>query len=156
MAARLKSNVAWKTQDASARKVLAKLRGVRPKKPKPPVGGEPPAEVKKRNSGEQAYAEVALLWEKFIGVATAAPGYATGVPPAIDPGTLSGLLSSIKGINSFLCNLAGQITPKQAQRLVLYFEPGGLQEKFLAIKEAVKSQYGTGSSEYIAVRGIKW
>ena len=154
--ARLKSNSVWSSEEKSARKVLLKLRGVRPKKPKPPAEGEPPAEEKKRNSGEQAYGEVALLFEKFIGVATAAAGYATGVPVDISAGALNGLLSSLKGSNSFLCNLGAQISPKQKKRQKLYFEKGGFAEKFQAIKEAVKSQYGTQSEQYLAARAVKW
>ena len=156
VAARLKSNSVWSSEEKSARKVLDKLRGVRAQKPKPPAEGEPPVEEKKRNSGEQAYAEVALLFEKLIGVATAAAGYSTGVPAEISAGTLSGLLSALKGSNSFLCNLAAQISPKQKKRLKLYFEKGGFAEKFQAIKEAVKSQYGTKSEQYVAARAVKW
>ena len=156
VAARLKSNAAWKSEEKTARQVLNKLRGVRPPKPKAPAEGEPPVEAKKRNSGEQAYAEVAALFEKFIGVATAAAGYTTGAPAAITPGALNGLLSSLKGSNSFLCNLDAQIGPKQKKRQALYFDAGGFQAKFLAVKESVKSQYGTQSPEYQSVRGLKW
>ena len=156
VAARLKSNAAWKSEEKSARLVLNKLRGVRPQKPKTPAEGEPPTEVKKRNSGEQAYAEVAALFEKFIGIATGAAGYATGAPVAIAPGALNGLLSSIKGANAFLCGLDAQIGPKQKKRQALYFDPGGFKEKFHGVKESVKSQYGTQSPEYSAVKGVKW
>ena len=156
VAARLKSNSAWSSEEKSARKVLDKLRGVRPKKPKPPAEGEPPAEEKKRNSGEMAYGEVALLFEKFIGVATAAAGYSTGVPTEIATSALNGLLSSLKGSNSFLSNLASHISPKQQKRQKLYFANGSFAEKFQAIKEAVKSQYGTQSEQYLAVRVVKW
>ena len=89
-------------------------------------------------------------------MATAAAGYSTGVPAEISAGTLNGLLSALKGSNSFLCNLGAQISTKQKKRQKLYFEKGGFAEKFQTIKEAVKSQYGTKSEQYVAARAVKW
>lgn len=154
--ARLKSNAVWGAEFKSAKQVADKLRGKRPAKPKLPEEGEPPVEGKKRNSGEQAYAEAAALFEKFIGILTATAAYSTGVPAAISLGTLNGQLSGFKGLNSGLCTLAASIVTNQKKRLQLYFETGGLQEKFQSVKNAVKSQYGQNGPEYASVKGIRW
>jgi len=154
--ARLKSNPPWEPNWKSAKQTADKLRGQRPTKPKAPTEGEPPTATTTRNSGEQAYAEIAALFEKFISIVTAAPGYATAVPTAISPSSLNSQLSSLKGKNTGLSNLAADTITNQKKRLKLYYDPNGFQEKFQSIKDAVKSQYGQTSPEFIAVKGLKW
>ena len=154
--ARLKSNAVWSSEWVSAKQVADRLRGGRPPKPKAPAEGEPPETEKKRNSGEQAYAEVAGAFEKFIAIVLTAPGYAAGVPAAINAASLAGLLTAIKTQNSALCTLSAAILGNQKKRVKLYFEKGGFQEKFQAVKESVKSQYGQSSAEYQSVKAVKW
>lgn len=155
----LESNKAWKSSFKAAKMAADKLRGVRPPKPKapppPPEGGPTPAEEKKRNKGEQAFTELAGHFGKFIAACTGAAGYA---PPAteISLGTLNGALSQLKGLNGSLSTLSTQLSKAQQQRQILYYNEDGLADRFMAVKAAVKGQYGVASANYGVVKGMKW
>ena len=154
--ARLKSNAAWNAQAATAKGLVEKLRGKSAPKAKPPTDGEPPEVTKKRNAGEQAFVEIAALFERLITVATGAPSYSIGVPLELSSTTLTTQLNAFKAKNTTLGTLAGQIAIEQKKRYALYYDPAGLAEKFKSLKEAVKSQYGSASPEYASVKGQKW
>lgn len=154
----LESNKVWKAQAATARKIVEKFRGTKPPKPKAPptVPGETPAEEKKRSAGNQAYVELAAHLEKFYGVCVGTPGFAP-TAAEITASALSGHLSAFKNLNGGLSALEQQITVAQKTRFDLYFTGEDcLQEKFQAIKKAVKGQFGLGSEEYQTVKVIKW
>ena len=48
-----------------------------------------------------------------------------------------------------------ELDEAQRQRGEYYDGENGLHDKMVAIKKAVRSQYGAGSTEYAAVKGIK-
>jgi hypothetical protein len=155
----LRSNSAWSTNCKSAKMAADKLRGIRtrpPKPPEPPEEGTPPAVVeKKRNTGEMAFVEIASHLEKFKTACTGAAGYA---PPAeeISLPTLNGLLSLLRGFNSQLNDVGTELTQKQQQRLILFYGPKGVKERFTSIKLAVTGQYGQNSANHAVAKGIKW
>ena len=153
---RLKSNSAWAGEYASAKQAADHLRGFQPAKPKPPTDANTPTQVQTRNRGEQAYAEVASLFERLTTTATGAASWSTGAPVEVTLATLTGLLTQIKALNTSLSTLAATLTTNREKRKILYYAPKGLQEKFQAIKESVKGQYGLASAEYQAVKGVKW
>jgi hypothetical protein len=94
------------------------------------------------------------LLDKFIAIAIAATGYAAGVLVPVSPGSLRSLLSTIKGANTSLCPPDARCAdrPEEGESQPMDFGPGGVQEKFRALKESVKSQSGTQSPEYAAGR----
>lgn len=65
-------------------------------------------------------------------------------------------VAQFNGLNLFISDLASQLTTAREKRRRLYFVGDCLQTKFQAVKEAVKGQYGQGSSEYGSVKGITW
>ena len=154
----LESNKLWKAQAGTARGIVEKFRGTKPPKPKAPptAPGETPAEEKKRNAGNQAYVELASHLEKFIGVCSGTPGFA---PTAVEitVSALSGHLSAFKNLNTGLSALEQQISVEQKKRFDLYYTGEDcLQEKFQAVKKAVKGQFGLASDEYRAANAVKW
>ena len=157
----IKSNKAWATQFKAVKMAADKIRGVSPPTkivlPPPPAPGEPPTPPNKpRSKGEQAYVELAAHLEGFITAISACTPYA---PPsaAITIPTFSASLSQFKGLNSFICTLDTQLTSAREARLALYYNGDScLERKFQAVKEAVKGQYGQTSTQYGAVKSMKW
>ena len=157
----VKSNKDWKARVKAVKTAADKLRGVRPPSrtplPTPPVPGEPPADSeKKRNKGEQAYSELEAHLTSFITAITAVPGY---LPPgpAIQISTFNGYLSQLRSLNRGISTVGSQLINSREDRRVLYYDgDSSFQGKFLAIKEAVKGQYGQSSANYRAVKGKKW
>lgn len=157
----VKSNKAWVTQFKAVKMAADKMRGVRPPStttPPPPAapGATPTPAEKPRNKGEQAYVELAAHLEGFVTALTACPGYApTGTDISIS--TFSSSLSQFKGLNSFICSLDAQLTTAQEQRRAVYFDGDScLEQKFKSVKDAVKGQYGQASTNYGAVKSMKW
>jgi len=156
----VKSNKAWANQFKAVKSAADKLRGVRPPtntEPPPPVepGTPPGAADKGRNKGQQAYVELAAHLEALVTALTACAGYSP-TSATISASSFNALLSQFRGLNSFISTLDSQLTTARENRRRLYFEPGGLEEKFQAVKNAVKGQYGQSSAEYGAVKSIKW
>lgn len=155
----IKSNTAWKSSCKAAKMAADKLRGIHPPGPKlpppPPEGGASPEEEKRRNKGEMAYLELEGHFRKFVGVCEDAPGYAP-TAAEITLGTLNGLLSQLSGLNQSLSVQGTQLTKAQQERLILYYQENGLEEKFQLVKAAVKGQYGQAGANYAAVKGMKW
>jgi len=156
MVGRLKSNGAWAGEYASAKQTADKLRGKTPPKPKPPTDVPTPDHTKTRNTGDQAYAEVAALLEKLVTTATGAAAWATGVPTELSAATLAALVTELTSLNTSLSTLDASLTTNREKRKLLYFGPKGLQEKFQFVKDSVKGQYGQSSPEYASVKGIRW
>ena len=157
----VKSNKAWATQFNSVKMAADKMRGMSPPTkvvlPPPPAPGEPPAEAAKaRSKGEQAYVELAAHLEQFITAISACTPYA---PPsaAITINTFSAALSQFKGLNGFISTLDTQLTSAREARAALYYTGDScLERKFQEVKAAVLGQYGQSSSQYGAVKSMKW
>ena len=150
----VKSNKAWATQFKAVKMAADKMRGMSPPAPAP---GQPPTPPNKpRSKGEQAYVELAAHLEGFITAISACTPYA---PPsaAITINTFSGALSQFRGLNSFICTLDTQLTSAREARLALYYEGDScLERKFQSVKAAVKGQYGQASTQFGAVKSMKW
>ena len=150
------SNAAWKKYERGVKSLADKIRGNRPRAPKPPAPGETPGSplAKTRSKGEQSFAEIEENFEQLIAAVQGISGYA---PPATDitVASLQTLSTDFAAKNAAMGTLAGQAGVSQRERLALYDGPGGLREKMLAIKKAVRAQYGSDSAEFGQVKGIK-
>lgn len=153
---RLKSNRAWAPNYKAAKLAADKLRGVRPRKSAPVPESASEESAKRRNQGEQAYAEVAALFGKFIAAAAAADGYETGAPVEIEEATMEAMRLQLVNLNNSLSQIDVQLTAARQKRKITYFGEEGLQKKTQSIKSAVKGQYGLRSAPWLAVKGIKW
>ena len=144
----VKSNTAWVVQFKAVKSAADKMRGVTTPTPTPAPESRP------RNKGQKAYVELAAHLGALVEALTACPGYAP--PAAITVSAFSGHLSNLKSHNGGISTLSGKIITARAKRERLYAGTSGLAEKFQAVKEAVKGQYGQNSDPYTAVKGMKW
>jgi len=152
----VKSNAAWKPFQPAVKSYVDKIRGNTPRPPKPPAPGEVPGSppAKKRNKGELGFGDIEDNFEKLIAALASIPGYA---PPAADLtiANLTVLATDFATKNLAMSTLGNTIGMKQKARLDGYDGPGGLKDKMKAIKEAIRSQYGSSAAEYEQVKGIK-
>jgi len=152
----VESNAAWEKYARVIKKLADKIRGNRPRKPVAPAPGETPGSTaaKARNTGEQSFSEIAENFEQLVDAISGISGY---TPPAaeITVASLTTLATDFSAKNKAMASLDRQITLKQKERLAAYDGPSGLKEKMLAIKTAVRAQYGAESAAYAAVKGIK-
>jgi len=152
----VRSNSAWAAFLPTVRTFVNKIRGYKPKRPAAPAPGETPGSTpeKKRNQGEQSFADIEDNFEKLIAALGSIPGYA---PAAADLtiANLTTLATDFATKNLTMSTLGNAIGMKQRARLAAYDGPGGLKEKMKAIKEAIRSQYGSSAAEFEQVKGIK-
>ena len=148
----LKSNKVWAKYLPGIKALVDKIRDNRPKAPKAPAPAEGPTSpaAKKRIKGEQSFGDIATNFEKLVAALAPVPGYA---PPAteLSIANLQTAADDFSDQNSTMAALIQQVGLKQRDRLDGYKT---LREMMKAIKEAVKSQYGSGSPEYDQVKGI--
>ncbi len=152
----VESNSAWAKFARGIKKLADKIRGNRPRKPAAPAPGETPGSptAKARNTGEQSFVETAENFQQLVAAVAGITGY---TPPAaeITVANLTTLADDFSAKNKAMAKLGRQTALKQKERLDAYDVPGGLSEKMIAIKKAVRAQYGTTSAEFDAVKGIK-
>lgn len=156
----LQTNPAWSQHLTAIKRHYDKLRGYRPAQAKPPAGdgvetGEP---AKKRNQGEQGHAEAA---RHIDNIATGLGKIADYASPVADitAAAITQLGADYAALNKEMGGLEHEVTVARKVRYKLYEEESGektgLRERMKAIKKAVRAQYGTRSSEYMAVKGIR-
>ena len=146
----VKGNKVWINQTKAVKINADKLRGVRPATKGEPTPG------KSRTKGVQAYVELAAHLAAFNTSLIACAGYA---PPdtAITIATFTSHLNNFNAQNTAVANAAVALTNARETRRILYFEGTTcLHKRFLAVKTAVKGQYGQNSAQYGTVKGIKW
>ena len=149
----IKSNPAWKNHVPAIKSLADKIRGIRPKAPKPapPPPGTPPAEIKRRSTGEQGYGDIEENFERMIAALGGVPGY---TPPAaeITIAALTTLANAYAAKNLSMATLFAQLTTKQRDRSDGFKL---LNTKMKAIKQAIRGQYGPGSPESEQTGGIE-
>jgi hypothetical protein len=148
------SNNAWSRHVPTLKKSVDKIRGNRPKRSKPPAAGEGAQQKRQRNQGERSFSEMHGHLTRLIAAAGKITGYA---PPAADLtiAALQTLADNLDTQNRTMHDLADQLGDQQTARLAHYEGPTGLREKMKAIKKATRSQYGSDSPEYAAVKSIR-
>ena len=151
----VKSNAAWKSFLPQIKRLADKIRGYRTARATPPASGEAPGSepAKKRSQGEQSHGEIKENLEQLVAALGSIPGYA---PAAADLtiASLTTLAADYAAKNAAMAALYRQAGMEQKDRLENYDGPSGLREKMKAIKQAVRSQYGSNSAEYQQVKGI--
>jgi hypothetical protein len=145
------SVAAFKPYFATVKRLVKAIKGFRPPKPAPDPNNPNP---KKRNQGEQSYADIANNFKALINNLTSIAGYAPTSADLLLP-ALTIVQGELVTMNTNMGTLAGDLSVTVGERSNLYDGENGLRVKMLAIKAAVKSQYGINSPEYLAVKGIK-
>lgn len=157
----VKSNVAWKQQLPRIKQLADKVRGIKaPPKLTPPPAPEPgepaPPPVKKRDRGDQSYADIAT---SFKALSDAVGKLAAYAPPdsTISATSLATLATKLRTNNDAVAAKDTDLDGAQRARFAIFFTGEGcLQVKFQAVKNAVKGQYGQDSPQFAEVKGIRW
>lgn len=149
----VKSNAAWKAKFARIKTLADKVRGFKPPRATPPPGPTPPK--KPRDRGDGSYAEIAA---NFAALVTALNALGSYNPPdnAIKLTALTPLSTRLGTNNSTVATAEQEVSEAQRNRYTGYFGTGGLKERFAAVKQAVKGQYGQNSPQWAQVSGIGW
>ena len=152
----IKSSTGWKSKYPAAKRFGDAIRGIKhPRKTAaPPAPGATPA--KKRSRGGQSYAELETNWRGLVNLAIGLAGFAP-TDLKIQTGTVSGLLSTLKGLNGQISGLEAKLSEAQMDRQkAFYQEESGLEDMFQAVKTTVKGQYGATSSQCAQVKSLTW
>lgn len=149
----VESVVAYKVYWTALRNVVKKILNYKPPKAPKTVTNVTEAEKKKRNRGEQSYADLANLLKNLISLLEGITGYAP-VNPQLTIVELTALFDSLVTQNTEMGNKAGKLDVAVVERKGLFDGPGGLKERMKATKASVRAQYGNTSAEYLSVKGI--
>ncbi len=149
------ANVAWKACQANVAMAAKLVRGTHVnRKPK----AEPPeAPAKKARMGaqsQQGFADIAKNFGKLIAAVKKVPGYSAPAGSGLTVVELEARAAAFGVLNQALTDAEAELGEQQRMRGEYYDGENGLRDKMTAIKKAVRSQYGTSSPEYLAVKGI--
>lgn len=152
----IKSSSTWKSKLPAAQRYANAIRGMKPPlKPLPPPPPGTPAK-KRRERGGQSFAELETNWRGLVTLATGLPGFAP-TDLKIQAGTLGGLLSALKGLNDAIPGQEAALSESQQDRFKAFYQPElGLEDLFQSVKTTVKGNYGSTSSQWAQVKGMKW
>ncbi len=135
----------WSTVKRSAQRVTT----IKPTKTKPENQG------KKRNKGEQSFADIANNFEAYLSLLTTLGAPYNPTSAELLVANMSPLKTSLNTQSKDLGTLAGLVTLNRAERKNMFNGEDGLRDRMNSIKKAVKSQYGINSPEHNSVKGIK-
>lgn len=149
----VESVTAYKVYWTALRNVVKKILHYKPPKSTKPVTDGDETAKKKRNRGEQSYADLASLLQNLISLLSGIVGYA---PPnaQLTVADLTALQVSLTNLNTEMGSKASKLDIAIVERLELFEGTQGLREKMRATKAAVRSQYGSTSPQYISIKGI--
>ena len=121
--------------------------------PPAPEPGEPaPPPAKKRDRGDQSYADIATSFKALSDAVGKLAGY---TPP--DSAISATNLATLRTNNDSVAAKDTDLDGAQRARFAIFFAGEDcLQVKFQAVKNAVKGQCGQDSPQFAEVKGIKW
>ena len=125
--------------------------------PPVPQPGEPvPPVESSRDRGDGSYVEIA---KHMKALEVAINGLSAYMPSnaAITGAALTTLATDLNTNNEAVDTADTNLDKAQRKRFNMYFaKDTGLHDRFIGIKDAVKSQYGQDSTEYAEVKGVRW
>ena len=149
----VKSHSAWAARRDAVKRAADKVRGIRPRRKRPPVG--PPAPRPPRQPAELSYVEIAAHLQAYIARLAALPGYAPA-DDAIKLPALQALWQQLDALNQHLAALRQDLADAIRDRAAAYTGEAGLKSVFLGVKASVKGQYGLKSPHSRAISAIHW
>jgi hypothetical protein len=148
----IESVVAYKPYWTALRNIVKKILNYKPPKTSNKLATTE-ADKKKRNRGEQSYADLANLLKALISLLEGIVGYApTNVILTIAELTI--LYDALLAQNVAMSKRDTKLDVVVIERKELYLGAGGLKVRMKATKSAVRSQYGNTSKEYLSIKGI--
>ena len=151
------SNVAWKKFAPTIGAASKLVRGTHlPKKPKPASdAGATPKKARMGAASQQGFADIAKNFGKLIAAVQKVTGYSAGATSGLTVAALTAQATAFGDLNQAVTNADADLAEKQRVRLDYYNGENGLRAKMKSIKLAVRSQYGSRSAQFAAVKGIK-
>ena len=126
--------------------LMTKIRGEKPKKPKE---GDSPETV---SQSERSYGSMTQNFSDIVTTLTALGANYSVVQTNLKLPALSTKVTAITTANNAVTTTYGSLKTTVDSRANKYDD---LSERTQRIKEAVKSQYGVGSTEYKLIKGLK-
>lgn len=122
---------------------------------KVPGAKKPDPNAKKRNKGEQSFADMENLFKTFYAGLSAIPGY-THLDADLQLPALNTLYTTFHDKNVAMAELGAEENRLTAERYDMFYnKETGLKARILSVKNAVKNQYGPESPEYLSIKGIR-
>jgi hypothetical protein len=122
---------------------------------KVPGAKKPDPDKKKRNKGEQSFADIENHYKTFLVGLTAIPGY-THQDDNLKLPALNSLYTKFHNSNILMSDLDATESRLTSERFEMFHKPGtGLKDRILSVKDAVKNQYGLDSTQYASIKSIK-
>lgn len=122
---------------------------------KVPGAKKPDPNAKKRNKGEQSFADIENLYKTFLAGLSAIPGY-THLDAELQLPALNTLYTNFHDKNVAMAELGAEENRLTAERYDMFYNTEtGLKARMLSVKNAVKNQYGPESPEYLSIKGIR-
>ena len=146
----VKSVVAYKPYAKGLEITYRKLRNY-----KVPGAKKPDPDTKKRNKGEQSYADIENLYKTFLAGLADIPAY-THLDVSLQLPALNTLYTTYHSKNVAMAELSAlenRLTPERYD--MFHNKSTGLIARILSVKDAVKNQYGLTSPEYLSVKSIR-
>ncbi len=152
------ANVVWKKHLKAISAAADDVRGYSlPKKVAPPPAGSPPPVPKKARQGarsQQSFADLEKLFGKLLAQVRKVTGYAAAAGSGLTIAELTAQDDAFTLLNDNVSEAEADLSEAQRIRKDFYDGENGLREKMKSIKKAVRSQYGSASTQYAAVVGI--
>lgn len=152
------ANVAWKKWLPAIKTAADAMRGYRVnKKPAttpPGGGGEPAPKAGIGARTQRGYGDMEKLFGKLLIQVQKITGYTAPAASGLTVAELQAQDAAFVTLNDDTSEAEATLGEKQRERSSFYDGEGGLREKMKAIKAAVRAQYGNGSPEHVAVKGI--
>jgi hypothetical protein len=146
----VKSVDAYKPYAKGLEIIYRKLRNY-----KVPGGKKPSPDAKKRNKGEQSFADIENLYRTFLAGLTAIPAY-SHLDDSLKLPALNALYTLYHDKNVAMAELNSTEKRVTAERYAMFYDDTtGLSARMLSVKDAIKNQYGLTSPEYLSVKSIK-
>lgn len=125
----------------------------RPASPKAPPEGDT---EKRRNSGEQSFAELTQFMGELISVLNKISDAYKPNNPLLTIQSLESFLDMIKEKNRLVAEKEYAYSKKSKDRNILYEGESGLKERMKAIRAYIRADFGKESPEYLSVKELSY
>jgi copper chaperone CopZ len=154
------ANKVWEPCLATVTKAVNAVRGYAPSSGKSNVApaaadAPPPKPAPKGSKTQTGYSDLAKNFDKVIKAVSKISGYTAAANSGLTLAALSAQLDAFRTLNANVSDLEVDLEMAQITRSDYYDGENGLKDKMKAIKKAVRSQYGTSSPQWQAVKGIE-
>jgi hypothetical protein len=134
-------------------RLISKINNTRrPASSKKPLGED----ERRRNSGEQSFAELTQYMGELIAVLNKIDGVYKPNNQLLTLQNLSDFLDSVKQKNKAVAEKEYSLSKLSKERNNLYEGEAGLKERMKAIRAYIRADYGRNSPEYLSIKELSY